>query len=95
VVVAVELEPVGIADQRAGLHAQQGVVGDRVLAVHVVAVVGGEQRGADPLGDLDQLRVGAVLVGDAVVLDLDEQVVPPEDVLQAPAFFRAASRRPA
>ena len=35
------------------------------------------------LGDLDQLRVGAVLLGDAVVLELDEEVVAPEDLLEA------------
>ena len=81
-VVAAELEAVRVAHQRAGLDAQQRVVGDGVLAVGVVAVVGGEQRGADAAGDLEQLRVGAVLLGDAVVLDLDEEVVPPEDVLE-------------
>ena len=57
-------------------------MGHGVVAVGVVAVVGGEQRGADALGDVEQLRVGAVLLGDAVVLDLDEQVVAPEDVLE-------------
>ena len=55
---------------------------DGILAVRVVAVVGGQQRGPDAAGDLDQLRVGPVLVGHAVVLQLDEQVAAPEDVLQ-------------
>ena len=87
--MAVELEPlvVGLGDERAGLHAQQGVVGLGVLGPRVVAVVGGEQRRADALGDLDELRVGAGLLGDAVVLQLDEEVVAPEDLLE-PAGLR-------
>ena len=83
VLVAVELEAVRVAHQRAGLHAQERIVGHGVVAVHVVAVVGGEQRRLDPSGDLEQLRVCAVLLGDAVVLDLDEEVVATEDVLEA------------
>ena len=77
-----ELESVGVAEQRAGLHAQESVVRHGVLSVGVVAVVGGEQRRTDALGDADQLRVGPVLVGEPVVLDLDEQVVASENVLQ-------------
>ena len=50
VLVAVELEPLRVAHQRAGLHAQQRVVGLGVVAVRVVAVVGGEQRRADAAG---------------------------------------------
>ena len=42
--------------------------------------------GAELAGDLDELRVGAVLVGDPVVLQLDEEVVAPEDLLQAPGL---------
>ena len=83
VLLALELEPLGVVDEGAGLHAQQGVVGDVVLAVGVVAVVGGEQRGADAVGDLDQGGVGLVLLGQAVVLDLDEEVALAEDVLEA------------
>src|SRR5581483_6283231 len=40
------------------------------------------QRRADLAGDLDQLRVGLVLQRDAVVLQLDEQLVAPEDLLE-------------
>ena len=82
VLLAVELEALGIRQHRTGLHAEQGVVGLVILAVGVVRVVGGEQRCADPSGQLDQLRVGLSLLGDAVVLQLDEQVVASEDVLQ-------------
>ncbi len=77
-----ELEALGVRQQRTRLHAQQRVVRLVVVLVGVVAVVGGEQRRADLLGDLDQLRVRVALGRQAVVLQFDEQVVPPEDVLQ-------------
>ena len=80
--VAVELEAVGVAHLRTGLHAEERVVGHGVGPVGVVAVVGGEQRRLQVLGDVEQHRVGAVLLGDAVVLELDEEVVAPEDVLE-------------
>ena len=80
--LALELEPLGVVDGGTGLNAEEGVVGDVVLTVGVVAVVGGEQRGPDAMGDFDQGRVGLVLGGDPVVLELDEQVVLPEDVLE-------------
>ena len=93
---ALELEAVGVAQQRSGLDAEQRVVSDRILAVGVVAVVGREQRGPDAAGDLNQLGVRPVLVRDAVVLQLDEEVVPAEDVLQTgrPALgLRLVSRQ--
>ena len=79
---ALELEAVGVGEQGAGLHAQQRTVGGRMFAQRVVTVVGGQQRRIEVSGDLDQLRNGAVLVGDAVVLQLHEEVVGPENVLQ-------------
>ena len=96
VLVALEVEPVGIAHERTGLHAQQRVVGQVVLAVRVVAVVGGDERRTDPLGDVDQLGVGVALRRQPVVLQLHEQVVAPEDVLQAARLLqRSRPRRPA
>ena len=83
VLLALELEPLRVVDEGAGLHAQQGVVGHVVLAVGVVAVVGGEQRCPDPLGDLHQRGIGLLLFGESVVLQLDEEVAPAEDVLEA------------
>ena len=47
VLVALELEALRVRQHGAGLHAQQGVVGLVVLAVGVVRVVGGQQRGAE------------------------------------------------
>ena len=78
-----ELEPVGVGEQRSGLHAEQRVVGHGVFSMCVMAVVGGEQRRVQPAGDLYELGIRTMLVGDPVILDLDEEVLPPEDVLQA------------
>ncbi len=83
VLLTVELEALRVRQHRARLDTEQGVVGLVVLAVRVVRIVGGEQRSADPPGELDQLRVGPALFGQAVVLQLDEQVVAPEDVLES------------
>ena len=47
----------------------------------VVAVVRDQQRSADLFRDLQELRVGACLLGNPVILQLDEQVVAAEDVL--------------
>ncbi len=55
---------------------------ERVVLVRVVAIVGSEQWRPDAPGDLDELRVGLLLLLDPVVLKLDEQVVLAEDVLQ-------------
>ena len=90
VLLALELEPLRVAERRAGLHAQQRVVRLVVLAVHVVRVVGGDQRGADLAGDLDELRVRVALGLQPVVLQLDEQVVLAEDLLQPPGLVERA-----
>ena len=89
--VALELEPLRVAQQRAGLHAQQRVVGLVVVAVGVVAVVGGEQRRADrSWRSRCSLGLVSCCAGEAVVLDLDEQVVLAEDVLQAGRLVEGA-----
>src|SRR5205085_233789 len=64
--------------------------GEMVLAVDVVAVVRGEQWRLQLLRDGEQLRVGLALRGEAVVLQLDEEVVAPEDVLQAGRLLERA-----
>ncbi len=79
---ALELEALGVRQQSPRLHAQQRVVGLVVVLVRVVAVVRREERGADLLGDLDQFRVRVALGLQTVVLEFDEQIVAPEDVLQ-------------
>ena len=88
------MKRLGSLSGRAGLHAQQRVVRLVVFAVHVVAVVGGEQRRADLAGDLDQLRVGVALRRQAVVLELDEEVVLAEDLLQAAGLVEGRPSSP-
>ena len=90
VLVRLELEALRVVDRASGLHAQERVVGDVVGLVGVVAVVRREQRRLQLLGDLDELRVRAPLVGETVVLQLDEQVVAPEDVLQPRRLLQRA-----
>ncbi len=81
--VGVELEALRVVAHRAGLHAQERVVGLGVVAVRVVAVVRRQQRRAHVARQLDQLRVDLQLLGEAVVLELDEERVAPEDGLEA------------
>ncbi|CAB5067676.1 unannotated protein [freshwater metagenome] len=90
VLVPLELEALWVAHERTGLYAEQRVVGLVVRAVGVVRVVRRDDRGPDTSGDLDELRIGLVLGSEAVVLQLDEKVVPPEDVLQAGCLLERA-----
>ncbi len=92
VLVALEVEALRVAHQRAGLDAEQRVVGEVVVAARVVAVVGGQQGRAELPGDLDQLGVGVALGGQPVVLQLDEQAVAAEDVLQAARLLQRPGR---
>ena len=52
----------------------------RVSLVGVVEIVRREQPRAGPSRDIDQVREHGVLVGEAVVLQLDEEVVGTEDL---------------
>ena len=79
---AVELEALLIGEQRTRLDTQEGIVRLCIAAMGVVAVIGGEQRRADGVGDLDQLRVGLDLLGQPVILQLHEEVVLAEDFLE-------------
>ena len=78
---ALEEELVGVERQlrrrqRAlGLHAQQSAVVVEVLAAEVMDVPGGHQRPAQLARDPHDALVGLVLLGDAVLLDLEEDVV--------------------
>ncbi len=58
-------------------------MGPGVVTMGVVAVIGGQQRGAQVSGQLLEKRVSPVLLGHALVLKLDEQVVLSEDLLEA------------
>src|SRR5690606_7868357 len=77
--VAREPHAVLARDHLLRLDREQHVVGVRVLAPDVVAVVGGDHADAVPVGELAQHRVQSLLLLEPVVLDLDEEVLP-EDV---------------
>ena len=80
VAVAVELESVGVVDARARVDAQERVLDLAVVALDVVRVVGGHEGRVHELGDLEDLLVGASLDVDAVVHDLDVEVLHAENV---------------
>ena len=82
VAVAVELEAVGIVDARTRVDAQECVLDLAVLALDVVRVVGRHEGGVHELGDLEDLLVGASLDVDAVVHDLNVEVLRAENVAQ-------------
>ncbi len=81
--VGVELEPVGVVERGAGLDAQQRGVGFGVLLVRVVRVVRREQWRVQLVRHLHELRVDVALLGQAVVLELDEEGAASEYVLEA------------
>jgi hypothetical protein len=53
-----------------------------VLAPQVVDVAGADQRPPDVAGDADDALVGLLLVGQPVLLELEEDVVAAEDLQQ-------------
>ena len=83
---ALQIELVGLeahlrlGERRLRLHAQQGGVVVVVLLAEVVDVGGGDERAADLLGDLRDLLVDLLLLGDAVALDLEVDVLGAEDL---------------
>jgi len=79
---AVELEAVRVADPRAGRDAQQDVLGFGVLGMHVVQVVGGDQRRADLLGQPEQIGAHLRLDRQAVIHQFDVEVLLAEDRLE-------------
>ena len=88
VAVAVELEAGGIRQRLAGLHAQQRLVVVRGLAGDVVAVVGGQRRDAELAADLEQALTDPALDVEAVVHQLEEEVVRRR---RSPATWRPTS----
>ena len=84
IVVGVELEAVGLADERVGLDAQEHVVRFCVGPACVVRVVGEEERCTGLLGEGEELWRDLLLLGDPVLHHLDEEVVGPEHVAVAP-----------
>jgi hypothetical protein len=75
-----EPHPAGSVEVAAGADAQQDVVGFVLVAPDVVQVVGDDEIEPDFLAELDQLGVEGELLGDAVVLQLQEEALLAEDV---------------
>ena len=69
-------------ERRLRLHAQQRRVVVVVLAAQVVHVAGADERPADLARDAHDPLVGLVLVGDAVLLDLEVDVLGAEGLQQ-------------
>ncbi len=74
-----EFQPVRVGDLLVRLDADEDVLALRVLPAGEVDVVRGDEREVEPSGQADEKRVDGLLVGDAVVLELDVEAVLPED----------------
>ena len=81
VAVTVELEPRGVRERLARLDAQQRLVVVRGLTGDVVAVIGRQRRNSELAPDLEQARPDPALDVDAVVHQLEEEVLLAEDLL--------------
>ena len=74
------MQAVRVGARALGADAEQDVVGDRIALVQVVAVVGDHQPQAELLRHPPQDLVGGALLRDAVVLELEEEVLRTEDL---------------
>ncbi len=77
---ALEAHPVLRVEVAPGAHAQQDVVRLVLRLVHVVQVVGDDQRQAGLRGEPEELLVEPLLLRDPVVLQLQEEPVLAQDV---------------
>ena len=78
--VRLELQAARRVEVVPGPDAQQDVVGVGLLLADVVQVVGDHERETDLRRQSEQLLVEPALLGQAVVLQLQEEVVAPQDV---------------
>ena len=83
--LAVEAHALLVVDLRAGLDAEHGVVRAGVGVADVVNVVGADDLEVELLGELEEAGDDFALLGDAVVLDLDEIIFAAEDFDEAAA----------
>ena len=89
--VAVVLQPIGVVDRLAGADAEQDVVRLEVGVLQVVDVVGDDQIQVEVLRDRLQPDVDDLLLLDALVLHLEEEVLGAEDVAVRGRGVRAPS----
>ncbi len=78
--VAVELHAVGVANRLAGLDAEHDVLRVGVVFAEIVAVVGGDQRQAKIFFQLEEAGMDAVLLLQALILNLEKEIVFAENV---------------
>ena len=84
-----ELHALGVAARAAGLDAEEKVVGRRILFAEIVGVVGHYQRNVGLLRQLDQARVDAFFLFQALVLHFEKKIPFSENVLE---LIRDAAR---
>ena len=76
-----------IVNDLAGLDAQQHIVAFGVLLPEIVGVIGADQGNARLLVQAQQAPVHRGLLGDAVVLKLQIEIVPAQNVLHGQGIF--------
>ncbi len=80
--VALELQPARILDGLARLYADHHVLGVGVLFAEIVAVVGRDQRNAGVLAQAQQVGADLVLLLQALVLNLEEEILCAEELAE-------------
>ncbi len=73
------MEAVGVVDARPGRDAAEHVVGGYVVVGEVVHVVAGDGAEAELGGQVGEFGIQPALLGQAVILELDEEAVRAED----------------
>ena len=76
----IPVHAIGIAHGLAGLNAHEDFVRAGVVTAQIVRIVGGDQRDAGFLRELVHQRDQALVLIEAVVLNLEEEIVAAEDV---------------
>jgi len=79
-----EPHPLRVVERLPRLYAEEHVVGEGVVAPHVVDVVGGQQRQPEAARDPGEFAINPRLLLDAVVVDLEVEVPGGEDVAELP-----------
>ena len=78
--IRVKLHPVWIVDSLSRLDTQQNVMGPAVILLHVVTVVGCDRANSGAFRDLQHIGDDFALFLQAVIVDLQEETVPAENV---------------
>ena len=82
-----ELHAMRVAHGLAGLDAEQDFLSVSVVVVEIVAIVGGDEGDAGFFGETNELRVDALFDGEALILNLEEEIAFAEDVAEAVGVF--------